>query len=72
MTGKRGSSGGPRPGAGRPTSTTKIKAGDQFATWCLSPDGRQRGLGEMWMVESVSRTMIVIRSSTGETYRLSK
>jgi hypothetical protein len=72
MAGKAGMKGeglgGSRPGAGRPCKAVSIKPGDTFAVWTALPDGVLPG--ELWTVEAVSRSEIVITSSAGETYRL--
>lgn len=70
MAGKKGmtGSGGPRPGAGRPCGKVTVKPGDKFYVQTALPDGNLPG--ELWTVETVSRSEIVIKSSAGETYRL--
>lgn len=72
MAGKAGMKGeglgGSRPGAGRPCKRVTIRPGDSFYVATTLPDGFLPG--ELWTVVAVSRSVILISSSAGETYKL--
>lgn len=56
--------GGPRKGAGRPVKTRTITVGQEFVGMTAGEPP------QVWTVQEVSRTVIVLAKDNGETVRL--
>jgi hypothetical protein len=70
MAGKPGRSGGPRPGAGAPVRTWRLRNEDFLAVWEEDPDGQQIGAGQLAQVRVVSRTLLIITLHDGSQLKL--
>ena len=70
MTGKPGRSGGPRPGAGPPVRTWRLRDADTLAAWEQAPDGQQIGAVRIAHVRVESRNVLLIVFDDGSQLKL--
>jgi hypothetical protein len=69
MPGVKGRSGGPRPNTGPKPGKISTKPGDSWFVSTVTPEGPIYP-SEVWTVERVERSVIVLRSNTGDVIRM--